>query len=202
VAATVFVVDDDPAILNYLKDLVESVGLQVETFENCVDFLWAVHSDRPGCLILDIRLSGRSGLQLLSEIAGWDVPLPVVILTGYADVPLATRAMRAGAIHVLEKPPNEQELLDTITEALARDQSNRAEHAQRMVARSRLESLTSREREVLDLIIGGNPNKVIARRLQVTVKNIEFHRANIMRKMQASNQVDLVRMVLELSLAK
>jgi two-component system response regulator FixJ len=201
-AATVFVVDDEAEVRTYLRCLIESVGLTVESFASGAEFLQSIGKDRPGCIVLDVRMAGMGGLQLLSEVAAWEVPLPVIILTGHADVPLTTRAMRAGAIHVLQKPPNEQELLDTISEALRRDEGRRAGQAQRKAARSRLDTLTAREREILDLILGGNANKVIARRLDVTVKNIEFHRANIMKKMQASNQVDLVRMVLELSLAK
>ncbi|AMV25400.1 Transcriptional regulatory protein TdiR [Gemmata sp. SH-PL17] len=195
---TVFVVDDDPNVRKSLSWLLGSVNLPVQTFESGEQFLRDVGPERPGCAILDLRMPGLSGLAVLERLAAREPGLPAVLVTAYGNVPTAARAMRAGAVHVLEKPYNDQELLDTVQEALARDTSRRSEYAQRAAARARLAVLTPREREVLDLVAVGKANKVIARELQVSEKNIEFHRANVMRKLQAASLAELIRLVLTL----
>ncbi|MBP3955598.1 response regulator transcription factor [Gemmata sp. G18] len=196
--STVFVVDDDPNVRKSLSWLLGSVNLPVQTFESGEQFLREVGTDRPGCAILDLRMPGLSGLAVLERLGARELSPPAILVTAYGNVPTAARAMRAGAVHFLEKPYNDQELLDTVQEALTRDADHRAECAQRTAARARLAVLTPREREVLDLVATGKANKVIARELQVSEKNIEFHRANVMRKLQATSLAELIRLVLML----
>jgi two-component system, LuxR family, response regulator FixJ len=192
----VYVVDDDKGARDSLVWLLGSVNLLVKPFENGEEFLKAYSEDQPGCLVLDLRLPGASGLTILEKLANRPIHPPVVLITAYGSVATTARAMRAGAVHVLEKPYDDQEFLDAVHEAITRDAKNRDDLERRTSASRRLCHLTSREREVLDLMIQGKANKVMARELDVTQKNIEFHRANVMRKMEVDSIAELIRFVI------
>lgn len=194
---TVFVVDDDHAVRDSLSAVMNSVDLGVETFESAQDFLAVYHADRVGCLVLDVRMPRMSGLDLMDRLREDGVELPIIFITGHGDVPTAVRALKSGAIDFLEKPFSHQDLLDRIHEALRLDSENRRNRDEREVVESRMALLTPRERQVLDLIVGGRPNKVIAETLDISLKTVEHHRSRIMSKMGAQGAVDLVRRVLE-----
>ncbi len=192
---TVFVVDDDPAVRDSIRWLMESVGLRVETFDRAQDFLDACDVERAGCLVLDVRMPGMSGLEAQSVLAERGITLPVIFITGYGDVSTAVRAMREGAVDFVEKPLNDQVLLDRIQKSIERDAENRRQRALRADIRARLATLTPREREVMELVVAGRPNKAIARTLGVSVKTVEAHRAKVMTKMQAGSVAELVQMM-------
>ncbi len=194
---TVFVVDDDAAVRDSLKLLLKSVGQAVETFASAQEFLDAYKDDRPGCLVLDIRMPGMSGLELQEKLNERRSILPVIFITGHGDVPMAVEAMQAGAVDFIQKPFRDQDLLDRINQAVERDTANRADLAERNAIRRRLGTLTPREREVMDLVVRGKANKVIAGDLNLSQRTVEIHRARVMEKMQASSLAHLVRMVLE-----
>lgn len=193
---TVFVVDDDPDVRKSLQRLIESVRLPVETFGSAQEFLEAYDPMQPGCLVLDVRMPGMSGLELQERLARDHRTLPVIIITAHGDLPMAVQAMKHGAVDVIEKPFRDQILLDRIQQAIDRDAKSREEAALRADINSRLQQLTPREREVLDMLIGGNRNKAIAEALGVSQKTVEFHRANIMTKMRANTLADVVRQAL------
>jgi RNA polymerase sigma factor (sigma-70 family) len=195
--ATVFVVDDDPAVRKALLGLIQSIGLKVETFATAQEFLDANRDlDRPGCLVLDIGMPGLNGLELQNKLAEEKIYLPVIVITGHAEVPMAVQALKAGAIDFLEKPISEQLLVDRIHQALERDAEGRLARARRSTIEERMALLTPREREVFELVVSGKSNKAIATILGVTAKTVEAHRAQLMRKMKADNLTDLVRMSL------
>jgi FixJ family two-component response regulator len=194
---TIFVVDDDAAVRDALKLLLRSVGQPVETFGSAQEFLDAYSEDRPGCLVLDIRMPGMSGLELQQKLNEKHSILPIIFITGHGDVPMAVEAMQAGAVDFIQKPFRDQDLIDRINQALEKDGSNRAALGERNDIRRRLETLTPREREVLDLVVHGKANKVIAGDLKLSQRTVEIHRARVMEKMQASSLAHLVRMVLE-----
>jgi two-component system response regulator FixJ len=194
---TIFVVDDDTAVRDALKLLLRSVGQAVETFGSAQEFLDAYGEDRPGCLVLDIRMPGMSGLELQQKLNEKHSILPIIFITGHGDVPMAVEAMQAGAVDFIQKPFRDQDLIDRINQALEKDTSNRAALGERNDIRRRLETLTPREREVLDLVVHGKANKVIAGDLKLSQRTVEIHRARVMEKMQASSLAHLVRMVLE-----
>lgn len=194
---TIFVVDDDSAVRDALKLLLRSVGQAVETFGSAQEFLDAYSEDRPGCLVLDIRMPGMSGLELQQKLNEKHSILPIIFITGHGDVPMAVEAMQAGAVDFIQKPFRDQDLIDRINQALEKDGSNRAALGERNDIRRRLETLTPREREVLDLVVHGKANKVIAGDLKLSQRTVEIHRARVMEKMQASSLAHLVRMVLE-----
>jgi FixJ family two-component response regulator len=189
--AVVFVVDDDAAMRNSLRRLITSVGLDVEVFPSARAFLAAHRPDVSGCLVLDMRLPGLSGLDLQRELAATDAPLPVIFLTGHGDIPMSVRAMKAGAVEFLTKPFREQDLLDAIRHAIERDQTIRAERQQRTELRRRYASLTPRERDVMTRIVGGLPNKNIASELGTTEATVKEQRGHVMAKMQAGSVADL-----------
>lgn len=193
---TVFVVDDDQAVRDSLALLVHSVGLQVETFASAGDFLDAYRPDRPGCLITDIRMPGMSGLELQEQLCADGHHIPVIVLTGFGDVPAAVRALKAGAVDFVEKPFNPQALLDLVQQAIVRDTEIReqAAHEARLAERTAL--LTPREQEVMELVVAGKANKVVAIDLSISERTVELHRARIMKKMRARSLAELVRMVL------
>jgi two-component system, LuxR family, response regulator FixJ len=193
---TVYIVDDDQAMRKSLHWLIESVGLNVETFPSARRFLESYRPGRPGCLVLDMRMPGISGLDLQEKLAEQQINLPVIIITGHGDVPMAVRAMKAGAIDFIEKPFNDQVLLDRIQSALEQDAELRSSQALRAEVAARLALLTPREREVMDMVVEGKPNKVIAAQLGVSAKTVEAHRAKVMEKMQARALADLIRMIL------
>jgi two-component system, LuxR family, response regulator FixJ len=195
--ATIFVVDDDLAVRDSLKLLLRSVGQAVETYGSAQEFLDAYSEDRAGCLVLDIRMPGMSGLELQQKLNEKHSILPIIFITGHGDVPMAVEAMQAGAVDFIQKPFRDQDLIDRINQALEKDNSNRAALGERNDIRKRLETLTPREREVLDLVVHGKANKVIAGDLKLSQRTVEIHRARVMEKMQASSLAHLVRMVLE-----
>lgn len=194
---TVFVVDDDDGVRKGLDLLLRSVGLNVEVFSGAPEFLEEYNPDRPGCLVLDVRMPGMSGLELQERLKTEQIDIPIILLTGHGDVPMAVRAVQAGAVDFIEKPFREQVLLDRIQQALLLDAQRRQNRAQRAGVASRLANLTPREREVLRLVVSGKHNKSIAADLGVTVKTIEFHRSKIMEKTQADSVAELVRLVME-----
>ncbi len=189
---TVFVVDDDSEVRETLKWLVESVGLKIETFASAQDFLNAYDPDRPGCLVTDVRMPGMSGIELQAKLMAEEVTLPIIVVSGYADVPTAVRSMKGGAIDFVEKPFNEQMLLERIQLSILEDARLRQKRAQGERARARLRSLTPRERQVMDLVILGRSNKQIARELNISPKTVEAHRSNVMAKMKAQSLPELV----------
>jgi len=195
---TVIVVDDDEAVRSSLRLLMKSVGLAVETYGSAADFLSAYNSAVPGCLVLDVRMPGMSGLELQEQLNLKGAIIPVIFVTGHGDVPMAVEAMQHGAFDFLQKPFRDQDLLDRIQRALATDRENRAQLTQKDQIRARLESLTPREREVLQLMTRGRPNKLMAADLGLSQRTIEIHRARVMEKMQAASLAQLVRMTLEL----
>lgn len=196
VKSTVFIVDDDEAVRDSLSWLMQSVGLSTETFPSADAFLQGFGEDRPGCLLLDIRMPGISGLELQSLLRERGFRLPLVVISGHADVPMAVRALKAGAFDFIEKPFNDQLLLDTVQRAIEHDRQQRESHARVDVWRRRLDTLTPREREVLQLVVGGASNKQISSELGVSMKTVEAHRARVMEKLQADSLSHLVRMAL------
>ena len=195
--ATVFVVDDDDAVRTALRLLIKSVGLPVETYPSAQEFLDAFDGDRAGCLVLDIRMPGMSGLELQQHLNALHAITPIVFITGHGDVPMAVEAMQHGAVDFIQKPFRDQDLIDRINQALDRDRANRNSLKERDAIRDRIGTLTPREREVLALVTSGKANKVIAGDLDVSQRTVEIHRARVMEKMQASSFAHLVRMVIE-----
>jgi RNA polymerase sigma factor (sigma-70 family) len=196
---TVFIVDDDPAMRKSLRWLTESVGLPVETFATAEEFLAGCDGTRPGCLVLDVRMPGMSGLDLQALLAQRRATMPVIIVTGHGEVQSAVRAMKAGAVAFIEKPFSDQELLDAIRQALEQDLVNRAAEEKYQGLLQRFEQLTPREREVMKLIVGGRANKQIAAELKISQKTVEVHRAHVMRKLRVRTVAELVRMAVDLA---
>ena len=193
---TVFVVDDDPGLCDSLGWLIESDGLKVETYASAQDFLDAYEPDRPGVLMLDVRMPGMSGLDLQEHLIDKGYGIPIIMLTGHADVPMAVRAVRAGAVEFLQKPMNDQILLDRIRKAIRLDAQIRRKVIRKGEILARMALLTPREQEVMDLVVAGKANKQIAYELHVSEKTVEVHRKRLMRKMQVGSAVELVRVVL------
>jgi two-component system, LuxR family, response regulator FixJ len=194
---TVIVVDDDDAVRTSLRLLLKSVGLPVETHGSAHEFLAAFDADRPGCLVLDIRMPGMSGLELQAKLDEEHAIVPIVFITGHGDVPMAVEAMQHGAVDFIQKPFRDQDLIDRINQALDKDKANRDALRERDGILRRMAQLTPREREVLDLVTVGKANKVIAGDLDVSQRTVEIHRARVMEKMGASSLAHLVRMVIE-----
>ena len=188
---------DDDAVRTSLRLLLKSVGQQAEAFSSAQAFLDAFDPDRPGCLVLDIRMPGMSGLELQQKLNAMHAITPIVFITGHGDVPMAVEAMQNGAVDFIQKPFRDQDLLDRINQALEKDKSNRSGLLARDEIRRRMATLTPREREVLDLVTQGKANKVVAGDLDVSQRTVEIHRARVMEKMEASSLAHLVRMVLE-----
>lgn len=191
---TVFVVDDDRAMRKSLRWLIESVNLPVETFESAREFLEKYDPTRPGCVVLDVRMPGMSGLELQDYLRSQDIKIPVIIITAYGDVPMAVRAIKAGALDFIEKPVCDQVLLDHIHDALELDRKNRETEAENREIVARYESLTKREAEVMEHVVAGQSSKEIAGELGVSFKTIEAHRAKIMKKMDAKSVPHLIHM--------
>lgn len=196
ISATVYIVDDDQAIRHAMDLLMRSVGLKYEIFHSADEFLTSHSNDRAGCLVLDIRMPGLGGLELQDKLNELDSTLPIIFVTGHGDVPMAVEAMQKGAVNFIQKPFRDQELLDQISEALKTDEERRSAREQKADVMDRLEKLTNREREVMDLVVTGKPNKVIAYELGVSQRTVEIHRARVMEKMAARSLADLVRMQL------
>jgi FixJ family two-component response regulator len=193
---TVFVVDDDQAMRSSLKWLIESVGMQVEVYESADAFIRDYYPGRAGCLLLDVRMPGMSGLELQEHFVKHEIRIPIIIITGHGDVPMAVRAMKAGAMDFIEKPFNDELLLESIRNALALDVEQRSLQAGRSEIAARLAHLTPREHEVMAMVTDGKSNKEIARSLGVSAKTVEAHRARVMEKMDASSLAELVRMAI------
>jgi len=193
---TVFVVDDDDGMRESLEFLFRTIGLPVQAFASAPAFLEAYEPSMRGCLLLDVRMPGMSGLDLQEHLRRQKIRIPVVMLTAYATVPMAVRAMHAGAFDFLEKPFEDDELLDRVQRAMAYEADQRADDAWRDRVRARLDRLTPREREVMDCVVEGLLNKQIADRLSISPKTVESHRAAVMSKMEAGTVAELVRMAL------
>ena len=194
--ATVFIVDDDQQVRDALELLMESVGLNVVTFESAQLFLDVFEPVTPGCIVTDIRMPGMSGLELQKKLKEKKMHPPVIIITGHGDIPMAVDAMQAGAVDFIEKPFNDQRLLDSVHRAIETDASQRGQATHIAEIRERMQTLTPRELEVMNLITQGKRNKIIAEELNVSQSTVEAHRAKVMEKMQAGTLSDLMRMVL------
>ena len=192
--AMVFVVDDDAPMRKSLENLIRSVGLRVEVFASAKEFLRSKRPDVPSCLVLDVRLPGLSGLDLQRQTSNPGMEIPIVFITGHGDIPMSVRAIKAGAVEFLTKPFREQDLLDAIQQALERDRTAREQRAALEELRSRLESLTPRERAVMTRVVGGLLNKQIAAELGTSEATVKMHRHQVMEKMGASSLPELVRM--------
>lgn len=190
---TIFIVDDDPSIRESTKLLLESVGFNVKTYVSGQDFLKAKVQADLGCLILDVRMPGLSGLDLQEKLLSAKTPLPVIFITGHGTVPMSVRAMKAGAVDFLQKPFEEQELLDVINRAIARQREQKSKNEEADKIEQRLKTLTSREYEVFSLLVAGLANKEIAYDLGMSERTVKAHRAQIMEKMKAGSFADLVR---------
>jgi len=196
---TVFIVDDDEAIRNSLRLLLKSVGLAAVALPTAQEFLSKYDPRQPGCLILDVRMPGMSGLELQEQLNVRGAMIPVIFITGHGDIPMAVEAMQQGAFDFLQKPFRDQDLIDRIQRALTKDQANRSELQEKSRVREHLQTLTPREREVLILVTSGKPNKIMAADLGVSQRTVEIHRARVMEKMHASSLAQLVRMVMDLN---
>jgi len=197
-APVTFVVDDDEAVRDALAVHLELAGLAVRRCASAAEFLDGVTPDQPGCAVLDIRMPGMDGLALQQEMVRRGLTLPVIIITGHGDVPAAVRAFRAGAVDFLQKPFDEDLLIERVREAFARDRAARQADAEAADIRRRLDLLSPREQEVMELVAEGLPNKTIARRLDIGVRTVETHRARVLEKMEARNASELVRMRMRL----
>jgi FixJ family two-component response regulator len=196
----VFVVDDDEPMRRSLENLIRSVGLRVETFASAQEFLRGKRPDVPGCLVLDVRLPGLSGLDLQKRMAAANSEIPIIFITGHGDIPMSVQAMKAGAVEFLTKPFRDQALLDAIQQALDRDRQAREQRAEFEVLHRRLGSLTPREREVMAFVVVGLLNKQIAGELGMSETTVKIHRRQVMEKMGAGSLAELVRMVDRLGL--
>jgi FixJ family two-component response regulator len=196
--ATVHVVDDDDAVRSSLRLLLKSVGLPTVAHASAHEFLAAWDADQPGCLVLDVRMPGMSGIELQAELNQRGAIIPVIFISGHGDIPMAVEAIQHGAFDFLQKPFRDQDLIDRVQRALASDADHRQLLQQRETLRQRYDSLTPREQEVLQLVAQGKANKVMAGDLGVSQRTVEIHRARVMEKMGAQSLAQLVRMVLEL----
>ena len=198
----VVVIDDDQEIREALQGLLRSVGLRVELFGSVQEFLDSAHADVPGCLVLDVRLPGRSGLDFREDLVKANIHLPVIFISGHADVPMSVRAMKAGAVEFLTKPVRHQDLLDAIQRAIERDRARRDEEEVVGGLRARFNSLTTREREVMRLVAAGRLNKQIAAEIGLSEATVKVHRGQMMRKLRAKSLAELVRMADKLELSR
>ncbi|MER9657183.1 response regulator [Mesorhizobium sp. M0152] len=192
--ATVIVIDDDKGVREALHGLFESVGLYVEAFGSVQEFVDAKRPASPGCMILDIRLPGQSGLEFQEALAQAESARPIILISAYADVPMSVRAMKAGAVEVLTKPVREQELLEAVQRAIEQDSARRKNAQVRALIQARFGKLTERERQVMAFVVTGMQNKQIAAAMAVTEATVKLHRGQVMRKMEAGSVVELVRM--------
>jgi FixJ family two-component response regulator len=192
--AVVFIVDDDPSVRRSLDTLVRSVGHDVRLFSSAQEFMQAARPDAPGCLVLDVRLPGMSGLTFQQELAKASIGLPVIFITGYGDIPMTVRAMKAGAAEFLAKPFDDQVLLDAIHAAIERDRARRRDAASFAPLNARYNELTEREKQVMKLVVAGRVNKQIAAELGLSIVTVKVHRGQVMRKMLANSVAELVRM--------
>jgi two-component system response regulator FixJ len=192
-APLVYIVDDDNAVRDSLGLLMRSVGLECETHESASDFLESYEPGRPSCLVADIRMPGMSGLELQEELRAQRAHIPIIFITGHGDIPMAVNAMKSGAMDFIQKPFRDQDLLDRIHRALSADKERRSSWQEVAELRERVKKLTPREREVMDMVIKGHANKVIALDLGVSQRTVELHRARVMHKMGVRSLAELVR---------
>jgi len=198
--ALVFVVDDDASLRASLQDLLESVGLRVAACASAQEFLRSPRPEGPSCLVLDVRLPGLSGLELQQRLAPGDLALPIIFITGHGDIPMSVQAMKAGAVDFLSKPFRDQDLLDAVHQALARDRDARAQRAERAALRRRFEALTPRQRDVMARMVAGLLTKQIAGELGTSEATVKTHRKQVMAKMRAESLADLIRIADQLGL--
>ena len=197
VEPTVFIVDDDDAVLDSIAELVMSVGLRTATFRSAQEFRDSFDPERPGCLVLDVRMAHTSGLALQEELNAIDARVPIVFISGHGDISVAIKTINAGAVDFVQKPYHEQQLLDSINEALRRDAEAR-QHADSSAGfAERLASLTERERDVLEHVVQGLSSKSIARVLDISYRTVELHRSHIMEKLRVHSVAELIRLVIE-----
>ena len=193
--STVFIVDDDKGVRNSIRELLASVGLRGEMYESAHSFLDAFDPERPGCLVLDVRMARMSGLALEAKLAEMGAHLPIVFLSGHGDIPMAVGAIKRGAVDFVQKPYQEQQLLDAINEALRRDAARRTPGPPDASAvTQRVDTLTPREREVMELALQGLPSKAIAKQLDISYRTVELHRSRLLDKLGVSSFVDLIRL--------
>jgi FixJ family two-component response regulator len=190
----IVVIDDDASMRKALDNLLKSVGFEVELFASPQEFLQSGRPDRPGCIVLDVRFPGRSGLDMQRDLGEANARLPIIFITGYGDIPISVRAMKAGAVEFLTKPFRDQDLLDAVGTALEEDRARRAGDMRLAELRGRFAMLTARERQVLSLVVAGRLNKQIAGELGVSEMTVKMHRRQVMRKMQATGVAQLVRL--------
>ena len=192
----VFVVDDEESVRSSLKWLLESIRLKVETFESAESFLERLQGDQPGCIVIDVRMPGMSGPELMDRLTELGSKMPIIFLSAHGDVPLAVRVMKGGALDFLQKPYNNQQFLERVRQALAKDSENRSRRELQNDTAARIDGLSSREREIMDLVVKGQSNKVIGRELGISYKTVEAHRARLMRKMGVASFAELMQVVL------
>lgn len=200
VQPVIFVVDDDEPMRDSIFWLLESVNLSVRMFESAHDFLNADDLRRPGCILLDVRMPGMSGMELLEQLKDHDILQPVIIITGHGDVPMAVRALKHGAFDFIQKPFNGQELLDRVNAALKLDRENRQQNIKIAGLRSHFDVLTVREREITELVVAGDSSKVIGRKLGISSRTVDIHRSNIMKKLNIHSIAELVQARLALDI--
>lgn len=193
----VFVVDDDPAVRDSLRLLLKSAGLSTQLYANAQAFLDDFDPRRPGCVVVDVRMPGMNGLELQAALNARNAALPLIVMTGHGDIPMAVQAMKAGAHDFVEKPYDDDHLLSRIEQCLRLDAAARAKDASAQQNVAMLAKLTAREREVMALLVEGKPNKVIAARLDISTRTVEVHRARIMEKLNARSLADIVRLALD-----
>jgi len=198
----VFIIDDDTSVREGLSDLLGSVGLGVKAFDSTQAFLDSKRPDVPGCIVLDLRLPGRSGLEFQQTLSKLDIQLPVIFISGHGNIPISVRAIKSGAIEFLTKPLHEQEVLDAVQAGIERDRARRQEDALTTELKARFDSLTAREREIMNLVVTGNLNKQIGFAVGLSEMTVKVHRSHVMQKMQAKSLVDLVRMADALGVTK
>jgi len=196
----VYIIDDDNDVRAALQLLLESVGLGVKVFENALDYLQQFDMEQPGCIILDVRMPGMSGLELQNRLGEEKYHPPIIIITGHGDVPMAVKAVQAGAIDFIEKPFNNQTMLDVVHRAIDKDANDRGLVIEKIEIEKKYQSLTPREQQVMLNVVSGMRNKVIAAELNITQSTVEAHRAKVMEKMQAKSISELMRMALILKL--